>query len=126
MRISDWSSDVCSSDLPLRIEIDAQQVAVVDSLYQIGAGGGSASPANIFDAGIRVAIKMSEQAKFGVWEDNALAIAAVFAMVVVVVCFYLFAAIFVAVMLEMYVGLLAGMLMLGLEGTSYHQDFDIH
>ena len=27
--------------------------AVVDSLYQIGAGGGSASPANIFDAGIR-------------------------------------------------------------------------
>src|SRR5690606_2868194 len=38
---------------------------VVDSLYQIGSGGGSASPANIFDAGIRVATKMSEQAKFG-------------------------------------------------------------
>lgn len=99
--------------------------AVVDSLYQIGAGGGSASPANIFDAGIRVATKMSEQAKFGLWEDNALAIAAVFAMVVVVVCFSLVAAIFVAVMVEMYVGLLAGMIMLGLGGTSYTKDFAI-
>lgn len=99
--------------------------AVVDSLYQIGAGGGSASPANIFDAGIRVATKMSEQAKFGLWEDNALAIAAVFAMVVVVVSFSLVAAIFVAVMVEMYVGLLAGMIMLGLGGSSYTKDFAI-
>jgi type IV secretion system protein TrbL len=99
--------------------------AVVDSLYQIGAGGGSASPANIFDAGIRIATKMSEQAKFGLFEDNALAIAAVFAMVVVVVCFSLVAAIFVSVMVEMYVGLLAGMIMLGLGGTSYTKDFAI-
>ncbi|CAH0343320.1 P-type conjugative transfer protein TrbL [Rhizobium sp. CECT 9324] len=99
--------------------------AVIDSLYQIGAGDGSASPANIFDAGIRVATKMSEQAKFGLFEDNALAIAAVFAMVVVVVCFSLVAAIFVSVMVEMYVGLLAGMIMLGLGGTSYTKDFAI-
>ncbi len=99
--------------------------AVVDSLYQIGAGGGSASPANIFDAGIRVATKMSEQAKFGLFEDNSLGIAAVFAMVVVVVCFSLVAAIFVSVMVEMYVGLLAGMIMLGLGGTSYTKDFAI-
>ncbi|HCL67626.1 MAG TPA: P-type conjugative transfer protein TrbL [Rhizobium sp.] len=99
--------------------------AMVDSLYQIGAGGGSASPANIFDAGIRVATKMSEQAKFGLWEDNALAIAAVFAMVVVVVSFSLVAAIFVAVMVEMYVGLLAGMIMLGLGGSSFTKDFAV-
>jgi type IV secretion system protein TrbL len=99
--------------------------AVVDSLYQIGADGGSASPANIFDAGIRVASKMSEQAKFGLFEDNSLAIAAVFAMVVVVVCFSLVSAIFVSVMVEMYVGLLAGMIMLGLGGTSYTKDFAI-
>ncbi|NTC93422.1 P-type conjugative transfer protein TrbL, partial [Agrobacterium tumefaciens] len=99
--------------------------AIVDSLYQIGAGGGSASPANIFDAGIRVASKMSEQAKFGLWEDNALAIAAVFAMVVVVVAFSLVAAIFVAVMVEMYIGLLAGMIMLGLGGSSYTKDFAV-
>ncbi|WP_026621619.1 type IV secretion system protein TrbL (plasmid) [Ensifer sp. WSM1721] len=99
--------------------------AVVDSLYQIGAGGGSASPANIFDAGIRVAAKMSEQAKFGLFEDNALAIAAVFAMVVVVISFSLVAAIFVAIMVEMYVGLLAGMIMLGLGGSSYTKDFAV-
>lgn len=99
--------------------------AVVDSLYQIGAGGGSASPAEVFDAGIRVASKMSEQAKFGVFEDNALAIAAVLAMGVVVICFSLVAAIFVSVMVEMYVGLLAGMIMLGLGGSSFTKDFSV-
>lgn len=99
--------------------------AIVDSLFQIGANGGSASPANVFDAGIRVASKMSEQAKFGLFEDNALAIAAVFAMVVVVVSFSLVAAIFVAVMVEMYVGLLAGMIMLGLGGSSFTKDFAV-
>lgn len=99
--------------------------AVVDSLFQIGAGGGSVSPANIFDAGIRVASKMSEQTQFGLFEDNALAVAAVFAMVVVVVSFSLVAAIFVAVMVEMYVGLLAGMIMLGLGGSSFTKDFAV-
>jgi type IV secretion system protein TrbL len=99
--------------------------AIVDSLFQIGAGGGSASPANVFDAGIRVASKMSEQAKFGLFEDNALAIAAVFAMVVVIIAFSLVAAIFVAAMVEMYIGLLAGMIMLGLGGSSYTKDFAV-
>ncbi|NLS20289.1 P-type conjugative transfer protein TrbL [Rhizobium sp. P40RR-XXII] len=99
--------------------------AIVDSLFQIGAGNGSVSPANIFDAGIQVASKMSEQVKFGLFEDNSLAIAAVFAMVVVVVSFSLVAAIFVAVMVEMYVGLLAGVIMLGLGGSSFTKDFAV-
>ncbi|GLR60581.1 P-type conjugative transfer protein TrbL [Rhizobium indigoferae] len=99
--------------------------AVVDSLFQIGAGGGSASPAEVFDAGIRVASQMSQQAQFGVFEDNALAIAAVLAMGVVVICFSLVAAIFVSVMAEMYVGLLAGMIMLGLGGSSFTKDFAV-
>jgi type IV secretion system protein TrbL len=99
--------------------------AVVDSLYQIGAGSGSASPAEVFDAGIRVASQMSQQAKFGLFEDNALAIAAVLSMGVVVICFSLVAAIFVAVMVEMYVGLLAGMIMLGLGGSSFTKDFSV-
>jgi type IV secretion system protein TrbL len=98
---------------------------VVDSLFQIGARGGSASPAEVFDAGIRVASQMSQQAKFGVFEDNALAIAAVLAMAVVVICFSLVAAIFVSVMVEMYVGLLAGMIMLGLGGSSFTKDFAV-
>lgn len=99
--------------------------AVVDSLFQIGAGGGSASPAEVFDAGIRVASQMSGQAQFGVFEDNALAIAAVLAMGIVVISFSLVAAIFVSVMVEMYVGLLAGMIMLGLGGSSFTKDFAV-
>lgn len=99
--------------------------AVVDSLFQIGSGGGSASPANIFNAGLSVAGQLSGQAQFGLFEDNALAIAAVFAMIMVIVSFSLVAAIFVAVMVEMYVGLLAGMIMLGLGGSSYTKDFAV-
>ncbi len=99
--------------------------AMVDSLFQIGAGGGSASPANVFNAGLQVASEMSEKARFGLFEDNALAIAAVFAMVIVVISFSLVAAIFVAVMAEMYVGLLAGMIMLGLGGSSFTKDFAV-
>jgi len=68
---------------------------------------------------------MSEKARFGLFEDNALAIAAVFAMVLVVVSFSLVAAIFMAVMVEMYVGLLAGMIMLGLGGSSFTKDFAV-
>lgn len=97
--------------------------AIVDSLFQIAAGGSTASPANVFNAGLKVASAMSEKAKFGVFEDNALAIAAVFAIVIVVVCFSLVAAIFVSVMVEVYVGLLAGMIMLGLGGSSFTKDF---
>ncbi len=99
--------------------------AVVDSLFQIGAGGGTASPADVFNAGLAVATKMSEKIRFGLFEDNALAISAAFAMVIVVVSFSLVAAIFVSVMVEMYIGLLAGMIMLGLGGSSYTKDFAI-
>ncbi|WP_425349576.1 P-type conjugative transfer protein TrbL [Rhizobium multihospitium] len=99
--------------------------AVVDSLFQIGAGSGTASPADVFNAGLTVATKMSEKVQFGLFQDNALAISAAFAMVVVVIAFSLVAAIFVAVMVEMYLGLLAGMIMLGLGGSSYTKDFAI-
>lgn len=99
--------------------------AVVDSLFQLGAEGGTASPADVFNAGLTVASKMSEKVQFGLFEDNALAISAAFAMVVTVICFSLVAAIFVSVMVEMYIGLLAGMIMLGLGGSSYTKDFAI-
>jgi type IV secretion system protein TrbL len=46
-------------------------------------------------------------------------------MAVVVICFSLVAAIFVAVMVEMYVGLLASMIILGLGGSSSTKDFAI-
>ena len=87
--------------------------AIVDSLFQIGAGGGSASPANVFNAGLSVAAKMSEKISFGVFQDNALALSASLAMIVSVIAFSLVAAIFLSVLVEMYVGLLAGMILLG-------------
>jgi type IV secretion system protein TrbL len=99
--------------------------AVVDSLFQLGAEGGTASPADVFNAGLTVATKMSEKVQFGLFEDNALAISAAFAMVVTVVSFSLVAALFISVMVEMYIGLLAGMIMLGLGGSSFTKDFAV-
>ncbi|MBM3095882.1 P-type conjugative transfer protein TrbL [Ensifer sp. T173] len=99
--------------------------AIVDSLFQIGAGGGSASPANVFNAGLTVASKMSEKISFGLFQDNALALSAALAMIVSVIAFSLVAAIFISVLVEMYVGLLAGMILLGLGGSSFTKDFAI-
>jgi len=99
--------------------------AVVDSLFQLGAKGGTASPADVFNAGLTVATKMSEKVQFGLFEDNALAISAAFAMVVTVISFSLVAALFISVMVEMYIGLLAGMILLGLGGSSYTKDFAV-
>ncbi|NTJ11685.1 P-type conjugative transfer protein TrbL [Rhizobium lusitanum] len=99
--------------------------AIVDSLFQIGAGGGSASPANVFNAGLLVASKMSEKISFGLFQDNALALSAALAMIVSVIAFSLVAAIFISVLVEMYVGLLAGMILLGLGGSSYTKDFAV-
>ncbi|MHC2584964.1 P-type conjugative transfer protein TrbL [Bradyrhizobium liaoningense] len=99
--------------------------AVVDSLFQIGGGSGSASPANVFNAGLTVASAMSQKISFGVFQDNALALSASIAMIVSVIAFSLVAAIFLAVLVEMYVGLLAGMIMLGLGGSSFTKDFAI-
>jgi len=99
--------------------------AVVDSLFQIGAGSGSASPANVFNAGLTVASKMSEKISFGLFEDNALALSASLAMIVSVIAFSLVAAIFISVLVEMYIGLLAGMIMLGLGGSSFTKDFAV-
>lgn len=98
---------------------------VVNSLFQIGGGSGSVSPADVFDAGLKVGASLSEKVSFGLFEDNALATAAVFSMIIVVICFGLVAAIFIAVITEMYVGLLAGMIMLGFGGSSFTKDFSI-
>lgn len=99
--------------------------AIVDSLFQIGAAGGNASPADIFNAGLVVAGKMAEKIQFGLFEDNALGVSAAIATIVVVICFSLVAAIFVSIMAEMYIGLLAGMIMLGLGGSSFTKDFAV-
>lgn len=98
---------------------------IVNSLFQIGGGAGTVSPADVFDAGLRVGASLSEKISFGIFEDNALAMAAVISMIVVVISFGLVAAIFISVIAEMYVGLLAGMIMLGFGGTSFTKDFAI-
>ncbi len=100
--------------------------AVVDSLFQIGASGGDASPADIFNAGLVVAAKMAE--KDPLWPVRRQCAGGVGGLRndrgrhrLSRWC----AAIFVSIMAEMYIGLLAGMIMLGLGGSSFTKDFAI-
>ncbi len=87
--------------------------AVVDSLFAIGSTRRLGFPCRGLRRRDQGGIRHGAARRFGVFEDNALAIASVIAMGVVVVSFSLVAAIFLAVMVEMYVGLLAGIIMLG-------------
>jgi len=99
----------------------AQQI--VSSLYQIGSGsGGDPSPANLFNVGLKAVSTMSNNIQFGMFKDNALAIAGVFSMVIVIIAFAFLAAVMAAIMVEQYVGLMAGLIMLGFGGSTFTKD----
>lgn len=99
--------------------------AVVNSLFEIGSGTGSVSPSAIFDAGLDVAERMTDN----LWswdprEWGKMLIVGICALLVIIT-FGFMAAILLGVMLEMYIGLLAGLILLGFGGSSFTKDFAI-
>lgn len=99
--------------------------AIVSSLFQIGSGSGDVSPAAVFDAGIDVANRMTQQLAWWNPGDFGKNVIVGVCALSVIAAFGLVAAILLAVILEMYVGLLAGMILLGFGGSSYTKDFAI-
>jgi type IV secretion system protein TrbL len=99
--------------------------AIVTSLMQIGSQGGSASAADIFNMGITVGSNLSSKASFGLTADNTLGLALLAAALIVVVVFALLAGMMIAAMAEAYIGLMLGMIMLGLGGSSYTKDWSV-
>src|SRR3546814_8741911 len=55
MRISDWSSDVCSSDLMLGVPLGRVDVRLGDSRFPVSAGSGGQWGANSSTAGVYAA-----------------------------------------------------------------------
>lgn len=101
--------------------------AIVNSLWEIGSSssGGRVSPADIFATGVSVNDRLSAQAATLPWQAFAQGWMMHFCGLLIIVAMGLFAAILLAVIIEMYFGLVAGMLLLGLGGSSYTKDFSI-
>ncbi|MAN77419.1 MAG: P-type conjugative transfer protein TrbL [Rhizobiales bacterium] len=101
--------------------------AIVNSLWEIGSSssGVRVSPADIFATGVSVNDRLSAQAATLPWQAFAQGWMMHFCGLLIIVAMGLFAAILLAVIIEMYVGLIAGMLLLGLGGSSFTKDFAI-
>lgn len=100
---------------------------IVDSLWGIGSGSvsGKLSPADLFDTGLQVNGVLNRQIEGLNWTAIAQALMLAGSGLIVLLCMALFAAVLLAVIVEMYIGLIAGMIMLGLGGSSYTKDFAI-
>ena len=99
--------------------------AIVKSLMQLGAQGGSASAADIFNLGLKTGSDLASKASFGLSSDWVLGFALIMSAGVVIAVFAFLAGLLVSVMAEAYIGLLMGMIMLGLGGSSFTKDWSV-
>ena len=103
--------------------------AIVDSLWQlageasVSAGGsGSVNPADIFDIGVKIALELSEA--YSVWQPGA-SVGLAIAALIIAICFALIAAFLVLALVEMYLILNAGVILLGLGATRWTSDYAV-
>ncbi len=102
---------------------------IVESLREIAgeanedAGGtGGMHPADIFDIGLKIALQFSDA--YSVWSPGA-SLALAVAALVIVVCFAMIAAFLVLALVEMYIVLNAGIILLGLGASRWTKDYAV-
>ena len=101
--------------------------AIVDSLWAIGSDSaeGKMSPTSIFSEALIVNGVISKEAdKVSYWYVATILMMNIAGLLVILSCAFL-AAILLGAIVEMYIGLIAGMIMLGLGGSSFTKDFAI-
>lgn len=101
--------------------------AIINSLRQAGqnassAGGGVTviSPDNVFTAGLEVASQVSQTVSF--WHAES-SLALLIASIIIVIVFALLAAMLMLALIEMYIAINAGVILLGFGGCSWTSDF---
>lgn len=107
---------------------DAWSQAIVASFRSVAdAANGSLSsgtegisPSNIFDIGLRIAGALSDQVSFS---DPAESLARVFTGLIVIVAFSLIAGLLLVALIEMYIALSAGVILLGFGGSRWTSDY---
>jgi type IV secretion system protein TrbL len=103
--------------------------AIVESLRQLAsdanasAGGTSGiSPATVFDIGLTIALKLSDAYSF--WAPGA-SLGLAIAVLITAICFALIAAFLVIALVEMYIVLNAGVILLGLDASRWTSDYAV-
>lgn len=86
----------------------------------LASGTEGISPSNIFDIGLRIAGALSDQVSFS---DPAESLARVFTGLIVIVAFSLIAGLLLVALIEMYIALSAGVILLGFGGSRWTSDY---
>ena len=100
---------------------------IVDSFRQAAgaasgslAGGGSISPSDIFDLGLKIASSLSDQVSFS---DPGESLARIITGLIIVTVFALVAGYLLVALVEMYISLNAGIILLGFGGSRWTSDY---
>ncbi len=78
------------------------------------------SPSSIFDIGLRMAVSITDNVSFTAPGDS---LALVISSLIVFICFALVAAFLLVALIEMYIALNAGVILLGFGGSSWTNDY---
>lgn len=110
----------------------AFSAAIVDSFRQAGnaaaqAGGGSGGvrPSDIFEAGLDMAVRIMETDTGWGLEQMGEKIALMLAGIVLLICFALLTAFLILALVESYIVMSAGTLLMGFGGSRWTKDFAI-
>ncbi len=95
---------------------------IVGSLSTIG-GANTVSPADVFNTGISTASDLWANISFGL--NVSLLVATVAACFLIIISFSLISASFIIILVESYVGIFIGMILLGFGGLSFTKDFTL-
>ena len=100
---------------------------IVQSLWQAGAAASGAaggvttiSPDNVFTAGLNVANQISQNVS---WWHAESSLALLIAALIIIIVFALLAAMLLLVLIEMYIAINGGVILLGFGGCSWTSDF---
>jgi type IV secretion system protein TrbL len=102
--------------------VESFRTAAAEALRANGVASGIA-PSDIFDTGVNIATRMLEQ--FSIFSAPVQSLFLVAASLVILVCFALIAAALILALVESYIVLSAGVLLLGFGGSRWTKDFAV-
>ena len=102
--------------------VESFRTAAAEALRANGVASGIA-PSDIFDTGVNIATRMLEQ--FSIFSAPVQSLFLVAASLVILVCFALIAAALILALVESYIVLSAGVLLLGFGGSQWTKDFAV-
>ncbi len=86
-----------------------------------GGGGNTIGPSDVFDSGLQLADKMTSTISF--WDDAVDALGLILASIIIIIVFALLAAKLIMILVEMWIVIFGGIILLGFGGSRFTSDF---